>query len=612
MGFVMAESTTAPSKRVAVVGSGLAGLTTAHFLQKSGCSVELFERSESVGMDMGSLTVEGVRVDVPFRVFTPDYYPYLYRMYRHLGIEFAAADYSLGFTHGSGDASVWSYTNLPFEDFQMPIPDGLGSSERMLITREWVRLGFACLKVMRMPDHGLLQGSKETLGSMTIGQYLQYGQYERAFVDHVFIPFIASLLTCSLEAAAAYPANTILHFTTKVLFGSRIRKAKNGIQEVCDILTRDLSFVHLGTSIEKIVLGDDAGNGGICLVSDDGRSRYFDDVVLATPADVAARLLSTIHKEERGACGATGYPPGELIDALQSVPYEDTYVVTHSDKAVMPARRDDWRGVNIRTTAGKSNAMASHWINYVEQTTSGSKFSTQVFQTVDPLVALDKAKIISTTRFHRSLVTVESQRQINTVHTHQGKRGIWIVGTYTSPGVPLLEGCVRTSVDVVRAMGGQIPFDAPQLRRKRAGVEYEVGLEPGMVRDEVVEAYFECDIAGTFGCISRPWLQQQQQHSHSDRSVPAAKAKCPASTSSSAKSQHHHAGVWQWVGWLGFAVLLPVLSMVLAAFDALLSATLGPDLGNGVQMAGLDVLVYVACALQLGYTQLLRYGVLRR
>ncbi|KAJ2399096.1 hypothetical protein GGI23_002858, partial [Coemansia sp. RSA 2559] len=85
MGFIMAEST-APSKRVAVVGSGLAGLTTAHFLQQSGCTVELFEKSESVGMDMGSLTVEGVRVDVPFRVFTPDYYPYLYRMYRHLGV----------------------------------------------------------------------------------------------------------------------------------------------------------------------------------------------------------------------------------------------------------------------------------------------------------------------------------------------------------------------------------------------------------------------------------------------------------------------------------------------------------------------------------------------
>ncbi|KAJ1665342.1 hypothetical protein IW140_001489 [Coemansia sp. RSA 1813] len=612
MGFMMTESTVT-SKRVAVVGSGLAGLTTAHFLQKSGYAVELFEKSRSVGMDMGSLTIEGVRVDVPFRVFTPDYYPYLYRMYRYLGIDFAAADYSLGFTRDNSDTSVWSYTNLPFEDFQMPIPDGIGCAERVTITREWVRLAFACLKLMRMPDHGLLQGSSQNMGSITIGQYLQQGRYERAFVDQVFIPFIASLLTCSLEAAAAYPANTILHFTTKVLFGSRIRKAKNGIQEVCDILTRGLSSVHLGTSIKEMIPCD-AGTGAksnqVCLVSGDGERRYFDEVVLATPADVAALLLSTGNKEE-SKYGSAEYPPNELIKALQSVPYEDTYVVTHRDKAVMPTNRDEWRGVNIRTTAGGSNAMASHWINYVEQTTSGCKFSTQVFQTVDPLVALDKAKIISTTRFHRSLVTVESQRQINTVHTHQGKCGIWFVGTYTSPGVPLLEGCVRTSVDVVRAMGGHIPFDAPQLARKRGGVSYEIGLAPGMVRDEVVEAYFENDIAATFK-FSRPWQCRQPDRKGEDGNVAAGIQDSSSPSSSSSAGMSKRQSIWQWAGWLGFAVVLPMLSITFAVLNVVLSAALGPSLASRVQMAALDFLVYVGCVLQLGYMQLLRFGVLRR
>ncbi|KAJ2845185.1 hypothetical protein GGI22_006639, partial [Coemansia erecta] len=503
-------------------------------------------------------------------------------------------------------------------DFQMPIPDGIGSAERVMITREWVRLGFACLKMIRMPNHGLLQGSKADLGSMTIGQYLQQGHYERVFVDHVFIPFIASLLTCSLEAAAAYPANTILHFTTKVVFGSRIRKAKNGIQEVCDKLTRGLSLVHLGTSIKRMILnsaGESASNKGnsnmVCLVSDDDEHHYFDEVVLATPADIAARLLSTARRKD-GKCATAEYPPHDLIEALESVPYEDTNVVTHRDKAVMPKDRDDWRGVNIRTTAGGSNAMASHWINYVEQTTSGRKFSTQVFQTVDPLVALDKAKIISTTRFHRSLVTVESQRQINTVHTHQGKHGVWFVGTYTSPGVPLLEGCVRTSVDVVRAMGGHIPFEAPQLMRKRGGMAYEVGLEPGMVRDEIVEAYFECDTAGTFKFISRPWQRaQMDREGKGGRDVAAA--KCPSSGNNAGRAGLSKGqGVWQWVGWLGFAVLLPALSLFLAILDVGLSAALGPHLGNSLQMAALDALVYAACVLQLWWMQLLRFGVLGR
>ncbi|KAJ2314382.1 hypothetical protein IWW51_005989, partial [Coemansia sp. RSA 2702] len=215
-----AEQGTATPKRIAVVGSGLAGLTTAYLLQKSGCEVELFEKADSVGMDAGSLSVDGVRVDVPFRVFTPDYYPYLYSLYSHLGIEFAAADYSLGFADEHA-ASIWSYTNTTLDDFQMPIPDGIRRGHRLAVTRDWVRLVFACVKIMRVP--ALLRPGGY-LDRLTIGEYLKREQYDPVFTDRVFIPFIASLLTCSLSAARMYPATTILHFVSKAVCGSRLRK----------------------------------------------------------------------------------------------------------------------------------------------------------------------------------------------------------------------------------------------------------------------------------------------------------------------------------------------------------------------------------------------------
>ncbi|KAJ2820571.1 hypothetical protein IWW50_005009, partial [Coemansia erecta] len=168
-------------RRVAVVGSGLAGLTTAYMLQRSGYHVELFEKADSVGMDSGSLTVDGVRVDVPFRVFTPDYYPYLCKLYTHLGIQFSSADYSLGFTNEHGE-SLWTYTNATWGDFQMPIPDGTRKG-RLAITRDWIRLVFACLKVMRVPQL-LRPGGR--LGQLTIGEYLEKERYDPAFVDGVF------------------------------------------------------------------------------------------------------------------------------------------------------------------------------------------------------------------------------------------------------------------------------------------------------------------------------------------------------------------------------------------------------------------------------------------
>ncbi|KAJ2786089.1 hypothetical protein H4R18_000121 [Coemansia javaensis] len=583
-------------RRVAVVGSGLAGLATAHMLQTGGCEVELFERADSVGMDAGSLTVDGVRVDVPFRVMTPDYYPYLHALYGHLGIKFAAADYSMGFADEQGEP-VWSYVNRPLGCYVAPIPDDVRRGARLAITRDWVRLAFACVTAMRAP--ALLRPGGR-LSHMTIGQYLSRERYDRVFVDRVFVPFIASMLTCSISAATAYPATTIMHLVAKVLCGGRVRKARDGVQEVCALLTRGLdNNMHLGAQIDRLVLAadndddndnDNAGGGStdgrrVMLATADGKERWFDDVVLATPADTAARLLAGAQQTKRAARRAPGaYPPGELLDALRSVPYEDTSVFTHRDAAVMPARRAEWRGVNIRTAPGENRAMASHWINYVEQTSaSGRVLGSDVFQTVDPLAELDPAKVISTTTFHRSLVTIESQAHINTVHRHQGRCGVWLVGTYTAPGVPLLEGCVRTAVDVVRAIVGDVPFDAPRMLRagKGGGAPYEVGLAPGMARGEIVEAYFECDAAGTFA-FARPPL-----------------AVCGAGL-----------GAWlqAWALWLGFTVLLPLAALLSSAGDAVARAALGPDFGLRLQLVALDILIYAAWAAQAAYRWLTAQG----
>ncbi|KAF9916028.1 hypothetical protein BX616_004785 [Lobosporangium transversale] len=112
--------------RVAVVGSGLAGLTVAHILSSLhsdngqggvGIEVELFEKAHKLGMDAASLSVtcpcqkcalaagrddgdpnhehvEG-RMDVPMRSFFPEYYPNLVRLYRSIDIKFHDADNTL-------------------------------------------------------------------------------------------------------------------------------------------------------------------------------------------------------------------------------------------------------------------------------------------------------------------------------------------------------------------------------------------------------------------------------------------------------------------------------------------------------------------------------------
>lgn len=451
---------------VAVVGSGLAGLTAAYYLQQSpGFEVHLFESSGSIGMDAGSLTVEGLRVDVPFRVVIPEYYPHLYRMYRHLGIGFSSADYSLAFIRQLSQV-VWSYTNSLLAGGRMvSIPDAAVDGGGVGVARDWARIVYASL-------------TEDGLEGVTVGEYMKQSQYGPVFADQVFLPFLSSLFTCSLTSTAQYPVATVLDFVRKAVLGSKIQKARNGVQDVCQYLTRGLAHIHLHTGVQSVRPAD--GGAGV-LVEANGEELRFDQAVMATPADVAARLL-----ENSGS--------DELLAALRSIPYEDALVVTHRDPQVMGPERQQWRGVNISTRQGHDLTMASHWINFVEDTSDKlirQSLSSDLFQTVNPIIDIDPRKVVSATGFHRPMVTVESQRQLNQIHGCQGQQRIWLVGSYTAPGVPLLEGCVRTSLEVVEAMGGKVPFGVPLATRTREGKAYRVGLMPGMRRGEVVEAYYE-------------------------------------------------------------------------------------------------------------------------
>src|SRR4051794_14138585 len=103
----------APEKRmkIAVVGTGVAGLTCAHLLSEEH-DVTVFESADCLGMDSASKTFAGARMDVPLRTFSEDYYPNLTALYRRLGVEFSHANYEFAcFKKEDGD-QYFTYLNF--------------------------------------------------------------------------------------------------------------------------------------------------------------------------------------------------------------------------------------------------------------------------------------------------------------------------------------------------------------------------------------------------------------------------------------------------------------------------------------------------------------------
>ncbi|MES1916873.1 MAG: hypothetical protein MHM6MM_008651, partial [Cercozoa sp. M6MM] len=158
-------------KKVAVVGSGLAGLTAAWLLQQQGHEVTIYEREKSLGMDAASANIaveERVagqtttrRVDVPLRVFTPMYYPNLTALYTAVGIKFRAEDYCSSFSdathkreHPFGQ-TYFEYRNWLLGKLSVPF---LGTLSTVLRPGAW-RIALDWLRFTRVSLKRLQDGS---------------------------------------------------------------------------------------------------------------------------------------------------------------------------------------------------------------------------------------------------------------------------------------------------------------------------------------------------------------------------------------------------------------------------------------------------------------------
>jgi protoporphyrinogen oxidase len=75
-----------PSQRIAIVGAGIGGLATGHFLQKAGRDVAIYERAPLPGGRIQLLEREGARIDVGTQYFHTNYEETL-KLLEALGLE---------------------------------------------------------------------------------------------------------------------------------------------------------------------------------------------------------------------------------------------------------------------------------------------------------------------------------------------------------------------------------------------------------------------------------------------------------------------------------------------------------------------------------------------
>lgn len=302
-------------RSIAVVGSGVAGLTAAHVLTRSD-NVTLYEADDRLGGHAHTQRVPlcsggFVDIDTGFIVHNDRTYPTLLRLFAELGVATQESDMSMSVR---SDVTGLEYAGAKGIGGLFPTVRNLSRPRYLRMLGEVTRFHRAARAVLEEPD----TGEDETLRD-----FLGRHRFTPFFVEHFMTPLVAAVWSCDPGAAGDYPARYLFafldHHGMLTVFGSPTwRTVTGGSARYVEKIAAEIDEVLLSTSVRRIHRADD----GVRIVDRNGDTRWFDAVVVAVHPQHALALLDEPSKAE--------------VDILGAMRYSQNHAILHTDEAVLP------------------------------------------------------------------------------------------------------------------------------------------------------------------------------------------------------------------------------------------------------------------------------------
>ncbi|MEL0321774.1 MAG: FAD-dependent oxidoreductase, partial [Gammaproteobacteria bacterium] len=314
--------------RVAIIGSGISGLTAAYRLHND-VEVTVFEQNDWVGGHTHTVdvTLDGqtYAVDTGFIVFNEWTYPRFLNLLSELGLSHQDTDMS--FSVMSETTGIeYAGTNL----------STLFAQRHRLLSPGYYRFLLDIVKFNKTAIDDLAHDRIDA--SITLETYLKKLSLCDLFHSHYLLPMAAAIWSSDLNDVNQMPALFFIRFfknhgllsvTDRPQWytlpgGSRsyIAPLTEGFRERIRLNTPVVSVRNTSQGVEVVA---------------NKRKELFDIVVLASHSDQSLALLDDTE--------------ASLKSILQGIPYADNEVVLHTDRSQMPKSRRAWASWNYQIQA---------------------------------------------------------------------------------------------------------------------------------------------------------------------------------------------------------------------------------------------------------------------
>ncbi len=414
------------ARRVAVIGSGISGLSVAHALADE-AQVTLFEADSYFGGHTHTvdITLDGQThgVDTGFLVFNERTYPKLIELFGELQVPTALSDMS--FSVQVPDIGLeWSGSDL----------NTVFAQRRNLLRPAFWRMLRDVTRFNRLAT-ALAERDIETERQQAIGDFLAQHRFSVEFRDWYFLPMIGCIWSCPTDQMLRFPIATMIRFChnhglIQVTRRPRWFTVQGGARHYVDKLLRGIPDARLNTPVRSVRRLQ--ASAQVSVATDHG-TELFDEVVLACHSDQSLALLADATPAEREVLGA--------------IRYHRNRAVLHTDTAVLPRRKIAWAAGNYaRAPAGSPDSTAV-CLHYLINRLQPLPFKTPVVVSLNPITEPRADTVHGEYDYAHPVFDAAAIAAQQRVPSLQGEADTWFCGAWTRYG--FLEDGLMSGLAVV-------------------------------------------------------------------------------------------------------------------------------------------------------------------
>ncbi|MFT4938406.1 MAG: putative NAD/FAD-binding protein [Paraglaciecola sp.] len=416
-------------KNIAIIGSGISGLTCAYLLSEKH-QITVFEASDYIGGHTATkdVTVNGKEyaIDTGFIVYNDWTYPNFIKLMTRLDVATQATEMS------------FSVKNLKQNiEYNGNTLNSLFAQRRNILRPRFYRIVRDILRFNKLCKSATVVQQEH--GRQTLYEFLQWHKFSSDFNNNYILPMCAAIWSATLEDIKAFPFSFFLRFFNNhgllnITDRPQWRTIVGGSRQYIAPLTNNFKDrIRLNCPVTKVVRQDNK-----YLVNVQGAaSELFDEVIFACHSDQALSLLAE--------------PSAQHKDILANINYLQNEVVLHTDTSVLPKRRLAWASWNylIKGNEGEEQAptVLTYNMNILQRLSSETTFCV----TLNNSANIDANKILG--RYHYAHPQFNT-KSISAQHRRfeiSGQDGLHFCGAYWYNGFH--EDGVTSALDVCRHFG---------------------------------------------------------------------------------------------------------------------------------------------------------------